>query len=369
LENKVFPAALPASCHELAQWGESENGAYVIQPTSYLEPFSVECNFDGKVGTTIIKVDHTGGITSTPLQSDGCAEPGCYTDTFIYNATTEQLTGLTSISSECSQYIIHNCTMNELTTYSWWTDRNGKQRGYWHGSYEDDTVGCYCSLEGDGCESAHFDDLPCNCDDFDEIDIDEGILSNKDQLPVSTLNYGDSESRYSWIIYKLGNMECKGKADDVLYPSEEAGADYHFKYYASSNWQMGGANTYVNLKEQAHDWSLGFYNAADGSFTAPVDGLYEFDLQLVFTHDARFRVYLKKDGIVKDELANYTEDEKSGHHSAHLSTQLTLKKNQVIRLVVDFNNKKDHTKTTNACRINQKQVGCSFFQGRLIARS
>ena len=31
--------------------------------------------------------------------------------------------------------------------------------------------------------------------------------------------YGDSEKRYSWIQYELGNLECRGKSGK--YPSEE----------------------------------------------------------------------------------------------------------------------------------------------------
>ena len=91
------------------------------------------------------------------LQTDGCSEPGCFIDEFKYNATLDQLEQLTSISAECKQEIFHNCTMNKLTGFSWWTDRYGKEREYWHGSYGDGTVGCYCSLEGDGCEDEHFD--------------------------------------------------------------------------------------------------------------------------------------------------------------------------------------------------------------------
>ena len=41
---------------------------------------------------------------------------------------------------------------NRLTDLSWWVDRNGVQIGYWHGSYQEDATGCYCSLEGDGCD-------------------------------------------------------------------------------------------------------------------------------------------------------------------------------------------------------------------------
>jgi len=34
------------------------------------------------------------------------------------------------------------------------------------------------------------------------------------------LNYGGSDGRFSWILYKLENLKCWGKADGVIYPSE-----------------------------------------------------------------------------------------------------------------------------------------------------
>ena len=73
------------------------------------------------------------------------------------------------------------------------------------------------------------------------MNIDQGILTNKDQLPVNRLNYGGGENRYSWITYQLGHLKCYGKNADAVYPSEKiyenrisalekkAKYDYYFK--------------------------------------------------------------------------------------------------------------------------------------------
>ena len=53
------------------------------------------------------------------------------------------------------------------------------------------------------------------------MELDTGILSNKTQLPITKLNYGGSGSRFAWILYQIGNLKCHGKADGVLYPSEQ----------------------------------------------------------------------------------------------------------------------------------------------------
>ena len=68
---------------------------------------------------------------------------------------------------------------------------------------------------------------------MNSIDIDSGSLTNKNQLPVSQLNYGDSAGRYSWIEYKLGPLICQGQG--VLYPSETF--EYDFKFKVAANTQ------------------------------------------------------------------------------------------------------------------------------------
>ena len=62
-----------------------------------------------------------------------------------------QIKALIKVSEFCRQTILHNCTNNGLTGLAWWTDRSGKRREYWDGSYDDDKQGCYCYLHGVGC--------------------------------------------------------------------------------------------------------------------------------------------------------------------------------------------------------------------------
>ena len=45
-------------------------------------------------------------------------------------------------------------------------------------------------------------------------------LTNKDQLPVTQVNYGGSGGRFSWILYKVDYLKCSGKRHGVSYPSE-----------------------------------------------------------------------------------------------------------------------------------------------------
>jgi len=63
----------------------------------------------------------------------------------------KQISSLINLSEKCTQTISNNCTGNPLSQSSWWIDRNGQRRDYWHGDHETGTEGCYCSLEGFGC--------------------------------------------------------------------------------------------------------------------------------------------------------------------------------------------------------------------------
>ena len=82
---------------------------------------------------------------------------------------------------------------------------------YWHGSHERSAFGCECSLDKNEseCDANHNPigtETYCNCDSLDSTNIDIGILTNMDQLPVTQLNYGDSQDRISWIEYELGPL-------------------------------------------------------------------------------------------------------------------------------------------------------------------
>ena len=98
-----------------------------------------------------------------------------------------------------------------MTNYSWWHDRTGQIVTYWDGSHERSAFGCECSLgksesECDANHSPIGTVTYCNSDSLDSDNVDVGILTNMDQLPVTQLNYGDSQDRISWIEYNLGPL-------------------------------------------------------------------------------------------------------------------------------------------------------------------
>ena len=51
----------------------------MVMPKIGMVPFQVECKFTTMTGQTIIRHDlPEAGFTATPLEYDGCDDPGCY---------------------------------------------------------------------------------------------------------------------------------------------------------------------------------------------------------------------------------------------------------------------------------------------------
>ena len=296
----------PASCQEYFDNLVRDDGVYLIQPSLDYDPFNVTCSFNETSGiaTTVLFHAHEKQFqyTSLPGSSDGCADPGCFRDKISYDANFKQLQALIDISDNCYQTILHNCTSNALTSYSWWVDRFGNNVTYWHGDKETEAEGCECS-EDDSCDTGHgggADNL-CNCDDRDNMNIDYGVLTSRDQLPVMELAYGDSQYRYSWIHYTLGDFTCEGKR--WIYPSEIHDNDFALKV----GWTKGPSCNYdyltsscskIDFNQLIFDRSLGSWDI--NTFTAPVDGFYQFNLHLHYNKNSHASYKLRLYRITED---------------------------------------------------------------------
>ena len=191
---------------------------------------------------------------------------------------------LIHISDTCQQYIMNNCSTNALTDFAFWTDRNGDELEYWNGQNETAyQQGCACGQE-DSCDDFHNKDNICNCDDRDIVNVDEGILTSKDQLPVMKLSYGDSRGRSSWIHYHLGQFSCSGKYG--LYPYEIEKSDYNFKVAMTSNKYAIHGTSNLYFQDTVYDYTAGAIDE-NGWFTAPVDGHYRFELKITIVPNAQ----------------------------------------------------------------------------------
>lgn len=106
--------------------------------------------------------------------------------------------------------------INPLKGFSSWEGRNGVVNTYWSGARNASDTGCQCSQDGTCAKSAMFEPI-CNCDTVGAELVDVGILTDKESLPVKSLQYGGAMTQFSSIKYILGSLTCSGKAKVSLH--------------------------------------------------------------------------------------------------------------------------------------------------------
>ena len=190
----------------------SESGNYVIDPDGEggLAPFDVFCDMTDKnaVGVTVISHD-----SESRTLVDGCDKPGCYSrDIHFTGASLSQMASLTRVSSHCEQFIKYECYNSMLLKDgdAWWVSRNSTKIRYWGGA-SPGSGKCACGMTN-SCVSSS---LPCNCDKNDFVwREDSGLLTDKSQLPVKQLRFGDIGNSYGNEkgYHTLGKFRCYGTA-------------------------------------------------------------------------------------------------------------------------------------------------------------
>ncbi|XP_076259208.1 neurexin-4 isoform X1 [Rhynchophorus ferrugineus] len=179
-----------------------------------LAPFPVTCQFlsDGRVVTVL---HHSNEETTTV---DGFQEPGSFIQDIIYEANDDQIAALINRSSTCNQKIQYTCKNARLfnspseehlfNPYSWWVSRKNQKMDYWGGGLPGSRK-CECGLLGTCVDPTKW----CNCDGNSEVWlVDSGELTEKEDLPVKQLRFGDTGSALDEKEgrYTLGPLMCEG---------------------------------------------------------------------------------------------------------------------------------------------------------------
>ncbi|BES95349.1 Hypothetical protein NTJ_08158 [Nesidiocoris tenuis] len=214
-------ASHPLSCEAHKNHGpvrEMERLQIDVDGSGPLAPFNVTCEYyaDGKISTLV----HHSNEEGTPV--DGFNEPGSFMQDIMYDADMIQIEALINRSQECSQYLFYSCkqaklfntpsTEENFNPYSWWVSRHNQKMDYWGGSVPGSRK-CQCGIMGSCQDPTKW----CNCDAGLESWVqDEGLLTDKNDLPVKQLRFGDTghpldEKEGS---YRLGPLVCNG--DDLF---------------------------------------------------------------------------------------------------------------------------------------------------------
>lgn len=218
-----------------------------------LEPFLVTCKFIPK-GPTQTILHHR---SENDIVVQGYDGRGSYIRSVDYYAPLESIKIIIDRSAACNQFIRYNCINSRLFNtaaskeifdpYSWWVGSNNQKMDYWGGSLPGSGM-CACGLEGN-CKDTTKN---CNCDailpyNTNELS-DEGLLTQKEFLPVKELHIGDTGSTINsnkQARVNLGPLICEG---DSLF-NEAVTFKYDDATIPIPNVIMGEANDiYLQFK-------------------------------------------------------------------------------------------------------------------------
>ena len=204
-----------SSCSVVRKYISSSSGSYVIDPDGNggLAPFTVYCDMSDKNGVGVTVISHN---SESRTLVDGYEEDGAYSRNIHYSgASLPQLAKLTDMSTNCEQFIKYECYDSLLLNNpnGWWMSRDSSKMTYWGGASPGSNK-CACGMTNSCADSSK----KCNCDKNDPVwREDSGLLTDKTQLLVKQLRFGDTGQRGDYSekgYHTLGKLKCYGIASE-----------------------------------------------------------------------------------------------------------------------------------------------------------
>ena len=204
-----------SSCSVIRKYVSGSSGSFVIDPDGNggLAPFTVYCDMSDKNGVGVTVISHD---SESRTLVDGYDGDGEYSRNIHYSgASFSQLAKLTDVSSTCEQFIKYECYHSVLlqNPAGWWVSRNSSKMTYWGGASPGSNK-CACGMTNSCADSSE----KCNCDKNDAVwREDSGLLTDKTQLPVKQLRFGDTtefDGHDEKGYHTLGKLRCYGIASE-----------------------------------------------------------------------------------------------------------------------------------------------------------
>uniref|UniRef100_A0A8B9LJG8 Contactin associated protein-like 5a n=1 Tax=Astyanax mexicanus TaxID=7994 RepID=A0A8B9LJG8_ASTMX len=335
-----------ATCHnsvyesscEAYRLAGSSSGDFSIDPdgSGPLGPIQVYCNMtEGKVWTVL----HHNSTGSVRVRDSTLEKP--HSTHFNYGSSPAQLRALVSESEYCQQRVTYQCRRSRLfntwdgVPLSWWLDRSGERRTYW-GGFLPGVQQCACSLEENCIDMNYF----CNCDaDRDSWENDTGLLSYKDDLPVSGISIGDTNRLNSEAVYSVGPLECSGdkslwnsasfyeEASYLHFPAFQIEFSFDISFYFKTGSPSGvflenlGLQDFIRVELSSPSTVTFSFNAGDGPVVLAVKSPVPLnDRQW---HWVRAERNVKEASLQVDQLPlRFLEAPPNGHLRLQLNSQL-----------------------------------------------
>ncbi|XP_046645807.1 uncharacterized protein LOC124336159 [Daphnia pulicaria] len=395
-DSKLFPIKKEISIHSTGKSGipRTCRGLRAADPSLSSGMHWIDPDGQG-VGDDPIYVycDMTSGSTSILHDSESslnvghCAKAGCYSRSINYNSSMGQIKALMELSTECHQSIRYDCNYAPFelngVAYSWWDDREDNAQYFWAGSNTGGVHTCQCGIDANCVDSA----VKCNCDTISPIQlVDDGVITDKNVLPVTRLNFGRTQLETSSGVHTLGRLVCTGSVTltglpksckdlwlightlngfysvmgsammesvycDFTKPTDDAGFQ---KFIGYADVKSAPVHFYVQrnssfyTKDTPIPFDLALVNEGNamdltsGKFTAPRPGIYFFSfaglarlLNSSFSADFWSYLYLNGNKIGSSRVYEYNEPVDQ-YSPLTLQSTLNLKKGDQVWLQINY---------------------------------
>ncbi len=194
------------SCSEALLANCFHQAVYPVCAKSLPTPLLIECKLHNK--TSSVAVFHHDNENATIVQ--GYNHPGSYRRVFNYSIPLESIIAVLNQSKSCFQLTKAKCFDAVFTEtdsnldYTWLSDRYGRKLTYW-GSGPVNGKGCSCVIT----KTCASEGVKCNCNSNDQVwRLDKGFIREKNVLPITAINVGDTGDRKEKFIYTVGPLVC-----------------------------------------------------------------------------------------------------------------------------------------------------------------
>ena len=176
-----------------------------------VRPFYVTCKWSSNQ-THILTVVHHNKEKRTRVNGAAYENPGSYRVPLVYEgATLRQLAALADASKLCKQFIKYECFDSVLhfdgIDFAYWLNRAHQEMSHWGGARPGQKQTCACyNTSPRSCADQR---LKCNCDKDDRTwRADEGFLTDKENLPIAEVRFGDLSHRLEKGYHTIGPLIC-----------------------------------------------------------------------------------------------------------------------------------------------------------------
>ncbi len=221
--NNLLLLYLGKTCSDIkSHSSQAVSADYVIDPDGEggYEPFTVYCDMTVNDGVGVTVVSHDSEARTLV---EGYEGQGTYSRDVHYTGagvtSVAQLAVLTIVSANCEQFIKYECLNNPIlyngVKYGWWVSRNNVAMNYWGGATPADTYKCACGLTNSCADPSD----GCNCDKDDSVwREDSGFITERSDLPVLQLRFGDTGHSGEAGYHTLGKFKCYGNSISGIWP-------------------------------------------------------------------------------------------------------------------------------------------------------